>query len=162
MRHGAGAPELGADHPRVDGHGGHPRARRQAALQLLGEEDVGQFGLGVGAPRAVRPVLLQAGLGKVDAAEGEQVGLRREVDDARVAAGPACGEERAEEEVCEQEVAKVVYAHLLLEAVLRQLFGGQGHDTGVVHQDVQLPVLGLEIRSELLYACEGAEIQRKS
>jgi hypothetical protein len=74
-------------------------------------------------------------------------------DDAGVAAvaGP---EDLVEEQVGEQEVAKVVHANLLLEAVRRRLPIGQRHHPRVVYQDVQLAVSRLEGLCEVANARE--------
>ncbi len=106
--------EVGRGVAGVGGHREHGRARlREAALQLGGEQQVGQLGLAVGRPAAVPPAL-PVEVVEVDPAGAVGAGGDRD-DPSR---------DVRQQEVREGEVAEVVGAELQLEAVAVRDSGG--------------------------------------
>ena len=113
----------------------------QTALQLGGEQQVGELGLAVGTPR---PVALALPVEIVEVDLAEAVGARGDGDDA---AGDVL-----QQQVGEREVAEMVGAELQLEAV-RRPDQRRDHHAGVVDQQVDLAVPAGRERTHRLQAC---------
>lgn len=146
---------------RLDGAGVHGDAfdARVALREVLGEEDVGELGVPVASPGAVvghGPT----GVGECEAAFGSEfVADGGEVDDADVRVGFFGGFEQCGEEFGgEAGVADVVGAELDLVAFLSGA-GGDGHDAGVVHEDVEAWGRGVEGVGGFFDGFEGGEIE---
>src|ERR1700679_2459939 len=107
-----------------------------AAVERVGEEDVGELVGSVGVPWDVAALALQ--IVELDLAVA--VRERGDGDDARRGGG----EQLREEQPGERKVAEVVGAKLALKAVGRELAGGEGHDAGVVDEDVEGKAAGGE------------------
>ena len=101
-------PEPARDEARMEAVGGH-RARRQPLGEAVGEEDVGELRLLVGAPPCVAP----RSLGVVEVHRRAEMGARGDVDDA-----PALGRaEEVESQAGEEELAEMVEGPGHLDAV---------------------------------------------
>jgi hypothetical protein len=118
--------QVGGRRARVGGQQGHRQiVGPEEAVELEGEQQVGELGLGVRGPALVAPPLpvqvfdVDATPAVADAGYGDHPALRR-------------GEQR-QHEPGEGVMAKVVRADLALEAVLGPRQRG-GHDAGVVDQ----------------------------
>jgi len=137
--------------------GGHALERRTggigSTLQLIeGEAEVGELRLSVSTP--ARVTALAVNVAEVDAPDA--VGLARDSDHARLAAG----EQPFEEEAGKREVAEVVCADLHLKAVGGKA-AGQGHDAGVVYKQVEsLVAVGKAVRAKSRTECRSARSRR--
>src|SRR4029453_4603781 len=109
----------------------------QAAVQLQGEQRVGQLGLVVGLPRAVAALALQ-----VIQSDGAHAVV--EAADRHHPAERA-GQQGRQQPSGEREVSQVVGAQLQLEALGGCLALGHGHHPGVVDQQVQAVVAVQEL-----------------
>ena len=132
------ADQVGRGHARVGGGGGQLRAGSGgAALELAGEEDVGELGVAVGRLRAVR----RLGVALEDRLVAGVVGDRGDRDHARRRGLEQPGQQPGGE----RDVAEVVGAVLQLEAVGGLAVARRRHHPGVVDQQVHRPVDGLVI-----------------
>lgn len=111
-------------------------ARAKAALDLVGHVDVGRLGLAICRSRVVAAFLEVVVVGCVDALD--VVGRRGETDDAGWALGGGSGEESGFQKLVEEEVREVVCSKLELVTIGREAEVGDVHDTGVVHEEVDL------------------------
>ena len=130
---------------------GGTAAARQAALQLVGEEQVGQLAAGVGAPAgiftpAVEVIKIYHPAGVDQAGDGDDAGIRG-------------SQKLVEQQTGEGEVTQVVDAELQLEAIDGLAVGG-GHQTGVVDQDVQTRMLFGEGQGERTHGAQVGQVER--
>ena len=109
----------------------------QAALQLIGEEQVGQLGLTVRADPAVAVLPLQ--VVEADSVAREAMTHAADRHDPRTWRG----QHAVEQQVGEREVAQMIGAELQFEAVLGGLLRRE-HHTGVVDQQIDAVVPGLQ------------------
>ena len=125
---GQGALQRGAGRAGVGGDGDHWGVRRgQAALQFVGEHEVGQLGLGVRAAPAV--VVLGLQVAEVDPAQ--LVPVAAHGDHPRSRRGQQSGQDQAGQ----GEGPEMVGPELQLEAVAGPVVGGH-HDPGVVDEQI--------------------------
>ncbi len=104
--------------------------RSELACKLAGEENVGCFRLPVPRPPIVVFALIEIDI--VQTTRSNHVAITGEVDDASIL--PGC-QDFGKDKSREEEVAEVVGGELRFDTVL---VGGKGygHNTGVVHHDV--------------------------
>ena len=112
------------------------------AVEFVGEVDVCGLGLGIGEPGVVEAGSVETVIVDVDAAVA--VTRRTHRDDAGGEFRGGGGEEERLQELEEQEVGEVVGAELGFMAVGCFRVGGDGHDAGVVDEDVEGRGAGFE------------------
>lgn len=100
--------------------------------QVLREENVGQFGMGVGAPRLVGTFILEIEIFEVHGAETHSVSTGRHVDDSGILRALDHGEEESRQQV----VPEMVDSKVLLVSLGGRLPFGESHDACVVEEDV--------------------------
>jgi hypothetical protein len=125
-------------------------AARESALQLEGEEEVGELALPIGPPGPVGALALEVVEANApDAVHGAAHGHHPRARGRQ---------QQVQQEPGQREVAEVVGAELHLEAVGRE--GARDrHDPGVVHQQVQGGVALAEGVGEGAHGGEAREVQ---
>mmetsp|Transcript_6155 Transcript_6155/g.14210 ORF Transcript_6155/g.14210 Transcript_6155/m.14210 type:complete len:212 (-) Transcript_6155:251-886(-) len=141
----------------MDGSGGNRGVRSKSLLQFLGEEDVGKLRLPIGLPRVVGLPGLE--VVEVDAIEGDEMRVGGEVDDASIPGRLGSFHDLREEQVGQMEMSEMVDADLPLKAVCGLLTRRYCHHPCVVHQQVDLLSLALNLRCKPLDALQGRQIE---
>ena len=142
--------EVGAGSTRMGGDcDGRLPVRREFALQLVREEEVGELALEVRHPRAVFLLTLQV----VEVDRAGAVAHRTDRDHTRVFRG----EEMLEQMTSEGEGREVVDPELHLETLCRCLMG-QCHQSGVVDQHVETVVVGKKLLCRGGHGVEIAQV----
>lgn len=127
---------------------------RQPSVQFIGEQQIGELGLCISAYRAVAVFPLQ--VIEADSA----VSMRGAADGDHPGAWGA--QQPVEQQTGQREVAKVIGAELEFEIVFGEMAGGDGHNAGVVDEDIDGVATVVEDLSELMNRSEISEIEREA
>jgi hypothetical protein len=143
--------ELGAGGARV-GCDGDRRAvaRLEPAFELIGEEQVGELGLAVGASRSIAGFTLEV----IEVDPTHAVGGARHRHDP----GPGCRQHEIEQESGQREVTEMVGAELKLETVDCQTKGWH-HHARVVHEQVNTALRRSDRLGSLPYRRKVREVE---